>query len=62
MSALPHLIPHDEQSRQFAMMVTECSAVYDIYAILEALTYLAPQGVTFDQVYKALMALQPKAA
>ncbi len=62
MTALPNLVPHDEQSQQFVMMINECSAVYDIYAILEILTFLAPQGVSFDQVYQALMALQPKSA
>lgn len=51
-----------EQQRIFNQMVTECSGVYDMFAILEILTMLAPQGVTFEQVMRALMSLQPKAA
>ena len=51
-----------EQDRQFRLMVSELSNVYDVYGILEILAFLASQGVTFDQVFAALTSLQPKAA
>jgi len=51
-----------EHARLFRQMVQECSVAYDMFDIVEILTFLALQGVTFDQVYHALMSLQPKAA
>lgn len=50
-----------DQHRLFNQMLNEVSGVYDVFALLEILAFLAPQGVTFDQVFFALTALQPKA-